>query len=318
MKRLLLMLLMLSQAASANPMWEQWKADQAFRQGRYKEAITGYQRALKQTDSPRLRYNLALAQVKAGDLKNARTGFTEVLEGDDLALRGKAAYNLGNMAYKEEKLEEALDFYKKALRYDETDEDARHNAWVVLQKLKQKQQQKQKQDDKSEKDQDQKDEKSDQDKKNDQSGQDKKDDKSGQDKKDDKSGQGDQDKKKNDQSGKDKKDDKSGQGDQDKKNDQSGKDKKDDKSGQGDQDKKNDKSGQGDQEKKDGQASQGDKKDQKGPQDQAGSPEAAARARKQEAEQLLHFFEEKEKQETGQRARGRVMRTIPQTGGQTW
>jgi len=68
MKRLLLMLLMLSQAASANPMWEQWKADQAFRQGRYKEAITGYQRALKQADSPRLRYNLALAQVKAGDL----------------------------------------------------------------------------------------------------------------------------------------------------------------------------------------------------------------------------------------------------------
>ncbi|MCE7870481.1 tetratricopeptide repeat protein [bacterium CPR1] len=308
MKRLLLMLLMLSQAASANPMWEQWKADQAFRQGRYKEAITGYQRALKQADSPRLRYNLALAQVKAGDLKNARTGFTEVLEGDDLALRGKAAYNLGNMAYKQEKLEEALDFYKKALRYDEKDEDARHNAWIVLQKLKQKQQQKK--NDKSQKDQDQKDDKSDQDKKND---------KSDQDKKDDKSGQGDQDKK-NDKSGKgdqDKKNDKSGQGDQDKKDDKSGQgdqDKKDDKSGQGDQDKKNDKSGQGDQDKKNDKSGQGgqDKKDQ------AGSPEAAARARKQEAEQLLHFFEEKEKQETGQRARARGMRAIPQTGGQTW
>ncbi len=292
-RRLLLMLLLLSQAASANPMWEQWKAEQAFRQGRFKEAITGYQRALKQTDSPRLRYNLALAQTRAGDLKNARTGFAEVLEGDDLKLRSKAAYNLGNMAYKEEKLEEALDYYKKAVRYDEKDEDARHNAWVVLQKLKQKQQQQQKQDKQDEKNQ------------------------KDQDKKDDKSSKGDQDKK----------DDKSSKGDQDKKDDKSSKgdqDKKDDKSSKGDQDKKDDKSSKGDQDKKDDKSSKDDPKgsqagkDKKDGQDPAGSPEAAARARKQEAEQLLHFFEDKEKQETGQRARARVMRTIPQTGGQTW
>lgn len=319
MRKLILLVLLLSQGAFANPMWEQWKADQAFRQGDYKGAIAGYERALKEADTPRVRYNMALAQAKSGDVKSAQKGFEDVMQGDDLELRGKAAYNLGNLLYRQNQLQPALDAYKKALRYNENDEDARHNAWVCIQKLKQQQQNQQP------KNQDQNKDKKDQDKDK-KSGQDQKD------QKDQKSGQND-DKKDQKSGGKDPKD-QDGKGQQDK-NDQSGG--KDQKSGQKDDKSGKEQPGKGEDKKDQAQAGKGqDKKDQQPPGQQPQpngpgqkpekdkgkqpmSPEAAAaQARKQEAEQLLQYFSQKEKQETGDRARQRGVRFIPRTGGQTW
>ncbi|MEW6282693.1 MAG: tetratricopeptide repeat protein, partial [Candidatus Eremiobacterota bacterium] len=131
----LFLALTLPASAAPPPGWDAWAGDMAFRRGDYPGAAAHYQRSLGGRESQEVRYNLGLALARAGKPEAAEQ-FEKALEGEDLALRARSAYNLGNLQFQQNKLEEAAKSYKLALRYDETDEDARHNLWVVLQKLK--------------------------------------------------------------------------------------------------------------------------------------------------------------------------------------
>lgn len=268
MRSLLLALLLTSQALAAPVGWELWQGDQAFRRGDYKSAITHYQAA-------GAHYNLGLAYARSKQLKEARAEWEKALEGEDLSLRGKAAYNLGNLDYRENKLEEALKHYKTALRYDELDEDARHNAWIVMQKLKAKEankpkgkeQEKPQRNAQGESPEGQK---------------------------------GEQDKKPEDPSKGE------GEGKEPEKQRQDPGDKPQDPKDQQGQ-KEPPKQGQGDKPKEQQQDKQ--------PGVQRFDP---AQARRQQAEQLLRYFEEKERNENAQRAQAIAPRYLPSQGGQTW
>jgi Ca-activated chloride channel family protein len=58
---------------------------------------------------------------------NAQTSYNEALNTSEDKLRAKALYNLGNISFKNNKLEEALALYRKALELDPSDDEARYN-----------------------------------------------------------------------------------------------------------------------------------------------------------------------------------------------
>ena len=53
-----------------------------------------------------------------------------------------AYYNLGNTFFKSQKLEESIEAYKRSLRLDPSDEDARYNYLLAVDRLKKQQDQK--------------------------------------------------------------------------------------------------------------------------------------------------------------------------------
>jgi len=112
-------------------------------------------------------YDIGAALYKKGDYESAISATTEALSTEKKALEASASYNIGNSKYRlgtsgddpdpggaVKFLEESLDYYKRAIELDTSDEDAKFNYEFVNKKLedlknKQKQQQKQQQKEKN-------------------------------------------------------------------------------------------------------------------------------------------------------------------------
>ena len=133
---------------------------------RYAEAEVEYRKALQANPaSEKAQFNLATALMRQGnvnaqqdDEKNpmnqAEGILTNLAKGaQDKQLRGKACYDLGNIAYGRQDYGKAVEFYKHALRCNPDDDQARHN--LRLAQLKKQQQDKNKDQDKQDQNKDQ-------------------------------------------------------------------------------------------------------------------------------------------------------------------
>ena len=121
----------------------------AFDRGEYPTALEAFKEALA------LRPNAAdaldamgQAQYRAGSFVEAQQSFQKAVDTGSSATRSRAAYHMGNALYKQGKLQESAEAYKRALRFNEKDDDARHNLQVVLDQLKQQKNDQQKNDQK--------------------------------------------------------------------------------------------------------------------------------------------------------------------------
>jgi len=124
------------------------KANEAYENGDYEQAVTLYKKAIDANpENAKLYFNLANAQAKAGKQKEAIRTFEQFKSmTEDPEEKAKANYNIGKVLTDAKKWDKALDYYKKSLRYMAGDEDAKHNYELVKQKEReQKQQQKNKQ-----------------------------------------------------------------------------------------------------------------------------------------------------------------------------
>lgn len=139
---------------------------------RYAEAEVEYRKALQANPaSEKAQFNLATALMRQGSvtaqqdddknpMKQAEGILTNLAKGaQDKQLRGKASYDLGNIAYGRQQYDQAVEFYKHALRCNPDDDQARQN--LRLAQLK-KQQQDQNKDKNQDKNQDNKDQNKDQ------------------------------------------------------------------------------------------------------------------------------------------------------------
>lgn len=160
-----------------------------FHKKRYADAEVEYRKALQVAPQSTIaQFNLATALLMQGggaagqdDKNNPVKQAADIL--NDLAqhapskaMRSKANYDLGNLAYASQQYAQAVELYKQALREQPDDDQARYNLRLAQLKLKQQQQQQNK---------DQNQDKQNQDKDKDKQNQDKKDqDKQNQDKQD--------------------------------------------------------------------------------------------------------------------------------------
>lgn len=174
------------------------EAKKAYQSGDYKTAIDKYQFL---TDSLHITedevvMNLANALFHVNDTTNATGRYKSLMQSKSSNLRSLSNLQLGVLANRAGKYEEALEYFKQSLRADPSNEEARYNYEMVKKKLEeQKKQEQQNKDNKDQKKQDKKD-----DQKKDSKDKEKKDQK--QDQKD----KQDQEKKDQDQQNKDKED----------------------------------------------------------------------------------------------------------------
>ena len=131
------------------------QGNKLYEKKRYAEAEVEYRKALQANpSSEKAQFNLATALMRQGsvtaksDDKNnpmnqAEQLLTNLAKGaQDKLLRGKACYDLGNIAYGRQQYDQAVEFYKHALRCNPDDDQARQN--LRLAQLKKQQQDKNK------------------------------------------------------------------------------------------------------------------------------------------------------------------------------
>ena len=113
------------------------KGVEAFQESRWDEALNHFQDAL--LDAPqdaRLHFNVGDVLYKKQKYQEALQAFEKALNTSDPQLQQKAYYNMGNAYYFLNQYQEAINAYKKALELDSDDRDAKHNLELVRAKLK--------------------------------------------------------------------------------------------------------------------------------------------------------------------------------------
>jgi len=113
------------------------KSERLYSEKKYDQALQGFLDAqVERPDDPFLRYDAGSAQYRLNNFADAEKSFASVAASGEPLLEQKATYNLGNCAYRQGKLEEAVAHYQKALELDPRDEDARSNLEFVRQEIK--------------------------------------------------------------------------------------------------------------------------------------------------------------------------------------
>lgn len=103
----------------------------------YDEALKKYTDAqIDRPESPELFYNIANILYKQRKYNEAETMFNKAIPQSDTPLEAKIYYNIGDCKYKQGQLRESLDYYKKALELSPEDNEAKYNIEFVEKKIK--------------------------------------------------------------------------------------------------------------------------------------------------------------------------------------
>lgn len=117
------------------------KGNKEYTAGRFEEAAKWYEKALaKDPANQKAAYNYSNSLFKKQQYQDAASGFEKLAsESKALDLQQHSLYNQGVALTRDNKLEESIEAYKKALLLDPADADARHNLQKALLELKKKQ-----------------------------------------------------------------------------------------------------------------------------------------------------------------------------------
>ena len=130
------------------------KGKKAYEEGHYDEARVYYEHVLKnRKKDDGAQYGLGVTAYQQKDMETAARALNNAMNSDDKSLASKAMYNLGNMFRDQQKMEESLALYRKAIELDPTDEDAKVNYELLKQVLQQQEQQQQQDEQNQEQDQ---------------------------------------------------------------------------------------------------------------------------------------------------------------------
>ena len=130
------------------------KGEKAYEEGHYDEARVYYEHVLKnRKKDDGAQYGLGVTAYQQKDMETAARALNNAMNSDNKSLASKAMYNLGNMFRDQQKMEESLALYRKAIELDPTDEDAKVNYELLKQVLQQQEQQQQQDEQNQEQDQ---------------------------------------------------------------------------------------------------------------------------------------------------------------------
>ena len=116
-----------------------------YKNKKFDEAKSYYEQilAVRENDAA-ASLGLGASQYQLGDIPNAAKSFEEALKSKDTNIQDRAYYNLGNSLYSQQKMEESIAYYRKALELNPNDNDAKFNyelaKYIVQQQQEQNQQ----------------------------------------------------------------------------------------------------------------------------------------------------------------------------------
>ncbi|MCU0452984.1 MAG: VWA domain-containing protein [Bacteroidetes bacterium] len=133
------------------------EGNKLYQKGKFSDAEAAYRQALgKDPTSGVSHFNLGDSHFRQDRHEEAARAFgNSAMNLDAGPERSAGYYNMGNALFKASKLDESIEAYKRALRNDPDNEDARHNLEVARRKRQEQQQQKRQKDQKQDQKQDQ-------------------------------------------------------------------------------------------------------------------------------------------------------------------
>ncbi|MBN2030336.1 tetratricopeptide repeat protein [bacterium] len=113
------------------------EGNRLYSEEKYDEANNKYQDALLEnpTSLPVL-FNVGNVLYKKNDYEKALESYQKVLNTDDPLFQSQAYYNIGNTLYRSGNLAESILAYEQALKLNPEDQDAKYNLEFVRNKLK--------------------------------------------------------------------------------------------------------------------------------------------------------------------------------------
>jgi len=136
------------------------RANRKYAQKEFAEALKLYRSAhAGRPEDKRLDYNVAGAHYKLKQYRQSLKQYERAVNAQDPELAARAAYNAGNAAFRIGRLNDAVEFYKKALRLRADNADAKVNLDLALQKLEEQKKRQREKDGKKGPEKDKKDQK---------------------------------------------------------------------------------------------------------------------------------------------------------------
>lgn len=113
------------------------EGNKVYKDGDLEKAEVEYRKAIEsRSDYYKARYNLANVQYQNENFENAANLYKELsLTVDDPMEKAELHYNIGNCLMEQKKYKEAYESYKKSLRLNPADKDAKYNLLYARSKL---------------------------------------------------------------------------------------------------------------------------------------------------------------------------------------
>ncbi len=114
------------------------KGADLYARGKYDEALNAFvDGQIEHPEDAQLKYDIASSKYMMKNYEEALKGYLDVAAtARNARLEEKALFNAGNALYRQGKLEEAIEYYKKALELDPADKDAQQNIEFVREEIK--------------------------------------------------------------------------------------------------------------------------------------------------------------------------------------
>jgi len=117
----------------------------AYEAGLFEDALQGFvDLQVERPDDPEVALNVGSVHYQMRNFQEADRTFTRAALAQDPGVREQALYNMGNSAFRQGRLQEAVELYKAALEINPDDEDAKFNLEFVRDEIRRRHEEAQK------------------------------------------------------------------------------------------------------------------------------------------------------------------------------